>query len=398
MLSDSLRQALSATPPSSEQCQQIAYWRQSLGQARQAARWQRWSLLLPPDAVWREAMAALWLELDEPVKAEALLSASSRSQALQGWLELEQLLVQHQHQAARQLQQTLLAGPDPLPAQRMLALAERWQAVEQNEPALALLLALAKQQQAEGHAPAERLCNAIGHLLEQTEQPQAATPWWQRSLAARADQPPVHMRLARFCFEQQQPHTAQAHLQAVLASNPNHRWALQLQLQVMLHLQAPASAQLALQQLQQRAGSALSSQQLEQWNQQVQALQAPSEPQPLPAPPSEQLQGHRRILIAAMGNALPQLTAARLDPAGGCVEWIRPAEPLHQPQQLAEQLGESWQVRSRSDWPGHSDQNDLLLLGPAAAKRPASWQNSQALVLRCSGADSHWMEGEQDAR
>jgi hypothetical protein len=398
MLSDPLRQALSATPPSSEQCQQIAHWRQSLGQARQAARWQRWSLVLPPDAVWREAVAALWLELDEPAQAQATLAASSRSPALQGWLQLEQLLVQRQLQAARELQHTLLASPDPLPAQRMLALAERWQANEQNEPALALLLALAEQQQAAGHPRAERLCNAIGHLLEQTQQSEAATLWWQRSLTARADQPAVHMRLARFCFEQQQPHTALEHLQAVLASKPNHRWALQLQLQVMLHLQAPASAQLALQQLQQRAGSALTNQQLEQWSEQVQALSPASEPQPLPAPPPEQLRGHGRILIAAMGDAQPQLTAAELDPTGGCVEWIRPAEPLQQPQQLAEQLGECWQVRSRSDWPGPGDHNDLLLLGPAASKPPASWQHSEALVLRCSGADRHWLEEEHDER
>lgn len=389
MLRPSLRDALLATPPSSDQCQQIARWQQGLGQARQAARWWRWSLTLPPDPLWRKALAELWLDLGEPQHAQALLAAAE-AQDIAPWLELELLIKEHQLEPALALQAKLLHDAHGLPPQRLLAIAERWQSLQEHAAALALLLSFEQQQTAAGHDPGERLCNAIAALFEQQGKHEAASEWWTRSLAAAPQQPAVQMRVARQLVRAGQPHAALGHLAAVLQAHAQHRWALQLQLEILLNLQAPRSARIAYQAL----TKVHDGESMQAWRHKLQKLEATSMTASLPPPSRIRLQ--QAVQIVVWGGAQLQWPRETLPQSGGRVDLVKSAEPLSLSLELSQQLGSSWIVQSCSAWPERLEPEALLLWCQAATEvtppLPASWQHTPFISLRWCSEAGAWID------
>jgi len=211
----------------------IARWRLACGDGGGAARWQRWSLQRPNTRELRTALEELTLLLGRP-------DLSARISARGGWGAVLLAVDQGDTEKAIELQKAAIASSRPIDPKLLHRLASRWQQVDQVEPALELLQAIAVQ------ASTPALCNAIAHLLEHQHRFVDAAPWWDHSLGLDRLQPAVLIQRSRNAVQLNDPGLAFHLAQVLYELDPEHAVGLELRVDALERLGAPASVRLAL--------------------------------------------------------------------------------------------------------------------------------------------------------
>ena len=347
----------------------LARWRLACGDGRGAARWHRWSLEPPAAASLRRPLEELALQL-----GQAQLAA--RLGELGGWGAVLLALECGDHQQAQQQQRAAIAAGAAIEAGLGLRLAGLWQRHGQAEPALALLQAIASQ------AATPALCNAIAHLHDQQGQPAAAAPWWDHSLSLDPSQPAVLMQRSRNALALEDPALAFHLAQALHERDRAHAVALELRVEALQQLGAPASERLALAPLvrQRRERYRQHARSLSRWwrprrrrqaawrNRLPQALQS-TMLQPLAPPtalPSAALAGCRCIGLLASRDGL-ELAAALADVGDSGVIWnLASREPLLSQRNLERLLPAGWRLQRWPRWQPalHSGLDALVIADP----------------------------------
>ena len=326
----------------------LSRWRLACGDARAAARWQRWSLQPPDQGSLREALRQILIWLERP-------DLMHRLGAVEGWNAVALALEQHNPTLGLELQERALANGEPPEPRLTLLLAGQWQQQGQPEAALALLELLAMQHS----SPA--LFNAIAHQLDQLQRHNQAAPWWDRSLALEPNQLPALIARTRNALRQNTPHVAMQLSQRVLQRDPTHTIGLELRLSALQQLGAKASMRQALVPLlqQDRNQNIHRTQELQAWwkprrrRQKTWRQAIPAELQNIPklllAPPKpippQLLSGCSAIALAGSRDGLELVGAFRLAAPQGVLWDIASREPLCSQANLQRLIPAGWELR-----------------------------------------------------
>ena len=366
----------------------LSRWRLACGDARAAARWQRWSLQPPEHDSLREALRQmlLWLERPDLIR---------RLGAVEGWNAVALALEQQNPTLGLALQERALANSEPPDSRLTLLLAGQWQQQGEPEAALALLELLAS------HHPSPALFNAIAHQLDQLQRHNEAAPWWDRSLVLEPNQLPAQIARTRNALHQNKPEVAVQLAQRVLQRDPTHSIGLELQLSALEQLGAKASMRQTLVPLLQQARNqhVHRTQELQAWwkprrrRQKAWRQALPAELQNIPklllAPPRpippHVLAGCSAVALFDSRDGLELVGGFALAAPRGVLWNIASREPLCSQANLQRLLPSGWELRSEGNAEQGSD--PILEVLITAGKRPgpelrhqemASWGWSQS--------------------
>lgn len=328
--------------PTREDFAAIARWRLGCGDAKAAARWQRWALNPPPPLQLKTALGHLLLLTQQTQLADRLGSH-------QGWYKVLLALEKQQPEEARAAQDQAIRENLELDPNLRLQIAALWQQAGEAQSSLDLLLPVAKT------LPTTTLCNAVAHLYEQNLADETSAFWWDRSLALDPCQPAVMIERSRNALRLNDPYLALQLSQQLLAIESEHIVAQELQVEALLQLDAPASVRLALiplvkqgrerylQQASELAAWWRPRRKLQRSWRQSAPLIALAQPRPIPA---KALEGCHNVGLISSNDGLELLgSTERLAPEGTL--WnLNSSEPLCSHRNLQMLLPSTWQVHT----------------------------------------------------